>query len=74
MYVGVVENIRSSYNVQEILDKEVFFTIGSTPLGANLCLLEDRVNGVVEELLSNEAEWVKLRFSKVKKMESCHGG
>ncbi|KAI5434619.1 hypothetical protein KIW84_021450 [Lathyrus oleraceus] len=32
-----------------------------------MCLLEDRVKGAVEELLSNEAGWFKLWFSEVKK-------
>lgn len=42
IFVGVVANVGSAYIMQEILDKEGFFTIKFTPLEANLCLLEDR--------------------------------
>lgn len=41
-YVGVVKTPGMTYNLQDIFDMEGYFSIKVTPLGANLCLLEDR--------------------------------
>lgn len=44
-YVGVVEKAGSTYNIQEAFNIEGFFGIKITPLGANLCLMEEESDG-----------------------------
>ncbi|KAI5438061.1 hypothetical protein KIW84_023976 [Lathyrus oleraceus] len=40
-FVGVVEKLGSTYNMQDALYAEGYFWIKATPLGTNLCLLEE---------------------------------
>lgn len=65
-FVGKVVEVDMSYNIQDIFDMEGFFNIITTPLGANLCLLEGRIKGVVEELLGSDSQWLVKWFSNVK--------
>lgn len=57
-FVGVVEKPGMTYNVQEVLHVEGFFRIKATPLGANMCLLEELENGKIKILIKEEEEWV----------------
>lgn len=50
-YVGVVENPGLTYSMKDILHGEGYFLIKVTPLGANLCMLEDLEEGEMEALL-----------------------
>ncbi|KAI5411253.1 hypothetical protein KIW84_056393 [Lathyrus oleraceus] len=50
-YVGVVENPRMTYNMQETFNMGDSFKVKVTPLGENLCFLEKHEVGVLEELL-----------------------
>lgn len=40
-YLGVVENLGETYNMQEYFNMEGYFEVKVTPMGANLCLLEE---------------------------------
>ncbi|CAK8535026.1 unnamed protein product [Lathyrus sativus] len=52
MYIGIVENVGLSYSMQDIFNAERYFSIHVTPLGENMCLLEDRDEGEMEALLA----------------------
>ncbi|XP_058725583.1 uncharacterized protein LOC131596865 [Vicia villosa] len=65
-FVGLVLKPGSSYNFQETLNQEGFYAIQSTPLGANMCLLEDRLEGAIQSWLADEEEWVKRWFKEVR--------
>lgn len=51
-FVGEVLNPGSSYNVQTQSEVEGIFSIKVTPMGANLCLLEDVEDDFISELIS----------------------
>lgn len=38
-FIGVVSNPGMSYNIQQLFNKEGYFYLKATPLGANFCLL-----------------------------------
>lgn len=40
-FIGVVENVGMTYNIQEAFHFEGYFRVKITPLGANLCLMEE---------------------------------
>ena len=50
-YVGMVENLGTTYNMQEYFNIEVYFGVKVTPLGKNLCLLEEREEGKMKALI-----------------------
>lgn len=50
-YVGFIKNSEMSYNMQNFFNMEGYFFIQVTPLGANLCLIEDRVEGEMQVLM-----------------------
>lgn len=41
-YVGVVQTVGMMYNFQEYFHTEGYFKVKSTPLEANICLLEEK--------------------------------
>lgn len=49
-YVGIVENPSMTYNILESFNFEGYFNMKVTPLDANLCLLEEVVDGELEYL------------------------
>lgn len=63
--VGVVEEPQMTYNVQCSLHEEGYYNVKAIPLGANLCLLEGKEEGVLEFLLKKEKGWVGKWFSEV---------
>lgn len=44
-YVGVVKNPGMTYNMHEYFNMEGYVGVKVTPLGTNLCLLEEREEG-----------------------------
>lgn len=58
-YIGEVMFSGESYNVQTHLEIEGFFLVKVSPLGANLYLLEEMEEGVIEELLNDPSTWWK---------------
>lgn len=68
-YVGVVENVGLSYSMQEIFNTGGYFAICVMPLGAKLCLLEDRDEGEMEALLEEGCDWLQQWFKKIKKWQ-----
>lgn len=48
---------------------EGYFGIKVTPLGVRLCVLEDRGEGELDDLISNGASWLDKWFMEVKKWE-----
>lgn len=52
--------------MQETFNANGFFSIQITPLDANLCLLEDKVEGALPEMLRNDDVWVSRQFKEVR--------
>ncbi|CAI8603272.1 unnamed protein product [Vicia faba] len=46
---------------------EGYFVIKVTPLGPNLCLLEETEEGIIEELTGERDEWWKQWFLEVRR-------
>lgn len=57
--VGVVEKPIMTFNMQEAFHSEGYFGITATPLGANLVLLEEQVEGEIEVLMEEAKEWIR---------------
>lgn len=55
-YVGIVENHITSYNMSEFFKIEGFLSVQVTTLGADLCFLEDRVEGELKVLVEEGNE------------------
>ncbi|KAI5411675.1 hypothetical protein KIW84_056664 [Lathyrus oleraceus] len=68
-FMGEVENVGMTYNIQYLFQKEGFFCIKVTPLGGNLRLLEGRKEGAFENLVTNGASWLQKWFKEVRKWE-----
>lgn len=54
-----------SYNMQEFFNIKEYFSIQITPLGANLCLLEDWVEGKIQALVKEGGHWLSQWFKEV---------
>ncbi|XP_058750274.1 uncharacterized protein LOC131623292 [Vicia villosa] len=65
-FVGVVSNPGNSYNIQDQFFQEGYFQIKITPLGANLCLLEEEEEGDIEVLIKEAESWWKQWFVKIR--------
>lgn len=65
-YVRFVENPGSAYIMQEAFNMEGYFAFQVTSLSANLCLLEDIVEGELETLVKEGKEWLSQLFKEVK--------
>lgn len=57
-FVGVLEKAGSTYNIQEAFNIEGFFGNKITPLGANLCLMEEETKRALKSLIEEEKEWI----------------
>ncbi|XP_058766204.1 uncharacterized protein LOC131639756 [Vicia villosa] len=69
-YVGVISNPGSSYNIQTYFEMEGVFSIKVTPVGANLCLLEEMEEGYIGELIGDGSTWWKQWFIDIKPWKS----
>lgn len=65
-YVGVMINLGSSYNIQEIFFSEGYFAIKVTPMGANMCLLEESEEGEIHDLICDAESWWKQWFCVIR--------
>ncbi|XP_058749783.1 uncharacterized protein LOC131622758 [Vicia villosa] len=68
-YVGVVLNPGSAYNIQTHFEVEGVFSIKVSPLGSNLCLLEETETGFIRELIGEGQTWWKQWFKEVRPWE-----
>lgn len=68
-YVGKVLVSGSTYNIQMHFEMEGVFAVKITPLGDNLCLLEESGEGFIEDLIGKREAWKRSWFSDVKKWE-----
>lgn len=65
--VGVAKSPGLAFGVNQSLLEEGIFTISATSQGPNLCLLEEKVKGYLENLLQDEGEWKETWFKEVRK-------
>lgn len=56
-FIGVVHEARMAYNIQTSFKVEGYFAIKVSPLGANLCLLEESEEGVISDLINEGRIW-----------------
>lgn len=55
-----------AYNIQSIFHYEGYFLIKITPLGANLCLMEEWESGEQHTLVHEAKDWISPWFVKMK--------
>ncbi|XP_058733452.1 uncharacterized protein LOC131605070 [Vicia villosa] len=65
-FVGVVEVPGDTYNLQERFTKEGYFGVKVTPMGANLCLLEENEEGMIKDIIEEAREWIQQWFSEIR--------
>ncbi|XP_058725835.1 uncharacterized protein LOC131597141 [Vicia villosa] len=68
-YVGNVCIPGSAYNIQTHFEMEGVFGVKVSPLGGNVCLLEESEEGFIEDLIGEGKSWWKSWFSEIKKWE-----
>ncbi|XP_058741851.1 uncharacterized protein LOC131614255 [Vicia villosa] len=69
-FVGVVQVLGYAYNIQTHFKLEGVFSIKATPLGANLCLLEEMEDGYICELISEGNTWWTQWFKEVRSLNA----
>ncbi|XP_058734163.1 uncharacterized protein LOC131605882 [Vicia villosa] len=69
-YVGKVCIPGSAYNVQTHMEMEGVFAIKVTPLGGNTCLLEEREEGFINDLIKEGKTWWQSWFTHIEKWEA----
>ncbi|XP_058775736.1 uncharacterized protein LOC131650012 [Vicia villosa] len=62
VYIYLVFKPGITYNLQEIFNSRGHLSIKITPLGANMCLLEDHAEGALQALLWDKERWMKQWF------------
>lgn len=65
-YVGFVHNSGSSYYIQERFFSEGYFAIKVTPMGENMCLLEESEEGEICDLICEAESWWKQWFQAIR--------
>ncbi|XP_058733329.1 uncharacterized protein LOC131604933 [Vicia villosa] len=65
-FVGEVLFPGETYNIQTHLEIEGFFLVKVHPMGANLCMLEEMEEGVIQELLNDASSWWKQWFRSIR--------
>lgn len=55
-YIWVVEVSGKTFKMQEHFNMEGYFDFKISPLGPNFCLLEDRVSGVLEDIITRDQD------------------
>ena len=61
-FVGKVLSPGMTYNIQNIFHAQGYFAIKVTPMGANLCLLEEQEEGELKALTEDANEWLEQWF------------
>lgn len=65
--IGIVRKTGQAYGVNQSLIEEGIFSITATPLGRNLCLMEENVKGDLEALLQDVGDWKDTWFKEVRR-------
>src|SRR3954470_6783514 len=55
-----------SYDIQNHYEMEGIFSLKITPLGANLCLVEELDKGFIQEMLCDGCSWWKRWFKSLR--------
>lgn len=63
---GIVKVTGTSYGLKKIFHDEGVFTIRVTPLGANMCLLEDFMEGDLNSFIEKRREWWSQWFASIR--------
>ncbi|XP_058755462.1 uncharacterized protein LOC131628653 [Vicia villosa] len=64
-FTGFTSKPGMSYNLQEIFNARGHIDVKITPLGANMCLVEDLKEGVISSLLKKAESWMKQWFREI---------
>ncbi|XP_058783008.1 uncharacterized protein LOC131657654 [Vicia villosa] len=65
-YVGVMETPGETSNMQERFNKEGYFGVRVTPLGANFCLLEEGEEGILKDIIAEAPVWIHKWFDEIR--------
>ncbi|XP_058751484.1 uncharacterized protein LOC131624544 [Vicia villosa] len=68
-YVGRVCILGSSYNIHTHFELEGVYAVKVSPLGSNLCLLEELKEGYIKDLIAEGESWWKSWFLEIVKWE-----
>lgn len=60
----MVENPGQSYTMQEMFYSKGYFLVKATPVGTNLCLLEELVEGESITLVEDSKVWLGKWFRR----------
>ncbi|XP_058747156.1 uncharacterized protein LOC131620160 [Vicia villosa] len=69
-FVGKTILPGAAYNVHVHMEMEGIFAVKVSPLGGNLCLLEELEKGYIEDFLGSNDCWWSLWFSEVKRWDA----
>ncbi|XP_058783790.1 uncharacterized protein LOC131658522 [Vicia villosa] len=64
-FTGVIKEPGVDVDIKRLFLEEDIFSIRVTYLGPNLCLLEDLIEGEIEEFIKVRKEWWQLWFSSI---------
>lgn len=65
-FTGVLRHLMLGVEMKKIFIKEGIFSIRVTPMGPNLCLLEDLIHGGVEMFIEERKEWWENWFCNIR--------
>lgn len=65
-FVGEVEILGITFNIQDHFNNEGYIGIKVTSLGANLCLLEEREECVLKVRVEEATEWFNQWFVNIR--------
>ncbi|XP_058757254.1 uncharacterized protein LOC131630495 [Vicia villosa] len=65
-FTGFTSKPGLTYNLQEIFNARGHIDVKITPLGANMCLVEDLTEGAISSLLRKEDPWMKQWFREIR--------
>ncbi|XP_058755922.1 uncharacterized protein LOC131629137 [Vicia villosa] len=64
-YVGIVKEAGLAFNIKKAFHEEGIFSIMVTALGANMCVLEDLIEGEAERFIEERKVWWKVWFKEI---------
>ncbi|XP_058726669.1 uncharacterized protein LOC131598038 [Vicia villosa] len=70
-YMGRVKTPGSAYNIQTHFDMEGMFAVKVSPMGGNMCLLEDREPGFIEDMIGEGESWWKDWFEDIRRWKDA---
>lgn len=68
-FVGEVADVGATYSMEVEMHKEGIFSLQVFPMGANLCLLKEKVKGCMDATAIEHKQWLEERFRSISQWE-----